>query len=168
MTIADDGSAWSLKVSDLTPLGITIIDYKFTFVIQAPPFQHEWDSSAMECSFRDSSDNVVYSAAGSSAVTISNYPEVILPTSGLNSLTVSSDSTETGSTSATLTISYTTKYTFLDNSWFFLTIPKSNKVYSSNSAASATSFISDSTEGDATVTIGGTSFSVNTSSADFR
>ena len=86
----------------------------------------------------------------------------LLPTSK-NTLTVSTSSTETGA-AATLTLSYTTVYSFLETSWFYIYVPKANVDYSSNSGQ-AVSLISDSDKALASVTIGGISFTVNSSSA---
>ena len=92
VSMTDDGSSWWLKISNLGPyaLGSVITSYKFTLIIQAPPFQHSFDGANIECSFRDSADAVVYSATGSEVVIDPNYTDVVLPTTG-NTLTVSTD-----------------------------------------------------------------------------
>ena len=77
---------------------------------------------------------------------------------------MSTSATETGSSSATLTLSFTTVNTFLSSSWLYIKLPKANRVYSSNSGQ-AISFISDSTKADATVSIGGVTHVVDSTSA---
>ena len=87
----------------------------------------------------------------------------MLPTTS-STLTVSTSATETGSSSAKLTLSYTTVNTYLSSSWLYIKLPKANSVYSSNSGQ-AISFISDSDKANAEVSIGGVTHTVDSTSA---
>lgn len=60
---------------------------------------------------------------------------------------MSTDETETGK-SAIMTIRYTTTQPFLASSWFFIRMPKANKVYDTgNNSGSAVSFVTATTKG---------------------
>ena len=151
-TMVEDTTSWILTVSDLTTAAVNSIS--FDFRITLPPFQHEFEAANIECNFLDDSDVVVLTA---STITVGAFHTSELPTS-LNTLTVSSSETETGK-AAELTLSYTTLFDYLyETSWFYITIPKANVDYSSESGQ-YTSLISSADAALATVTIGGTSLS---------
>lgn len=102
-------------------------------------------------------------ATGPSEVVVSTQ-NIVKLRSDYGAVTVTTSQTETGSTSAVLTIKYTTNFAFLEGSWFFLTIPKANKDYSATEdSANAISFIDDSNKGSVAVTVGGTSLTIPTS-----
>ena len=100
----------------------------------------------------DDADTVVLAA---STIEVGTRHISTLP-SDLNTLTVATSSTETGA-STTLTLSYTTSFTYLASSWFYIYVPKANVDYSANSGE-AVSLISDSDASSPTVTIGGVGF----------
>ena len=66
-----------------------------------------------------------------------------------------------------MTINWTTQNQFLDSSWFFITVPKANLDYESggSNTGEAISLITSSNVGSATVTVGGSSFTVNSDDA---
>ena len=152
VTMVDDGSEWILTVGDISRTGDSIDVVTITFLIQLPAFQHEFEADNIECNFLDSSDAVVLAA---STIEVGTRDTSTLPSS-LNTLTVATSSTETGAYT-TLTLSYTTVYTYLASSWFYIFVPKANVDYSANSGE-AVSLISSTDASSPTVTIDGVSF----------